>query len=70
MLLSASWLWIPITLFAVLMQTIRTAGQKQLTQHLDPVTVTLVRYLFGLPFVLLYLLLVTAKMQQRPPYAP
>ena len=46
-------------MFAVLMQTIRTAGQKQLTQHLDPVTVTLVRYLFGLPFVLIYLLLVT-----------
>ena len=61
MLLSASWLWIPITLFAVLMQTIRTAGQKQLTQYLDPVTVTLVRYLFGLPFVLIYLLLVTAN---------
>jgi len=53
-----SWAWIPITLFAVVMQTVRTAGQKQLATHLDPVTVTLVRYLYGLPFVLLYLLIV------------
>ena len=53
-----TWAWIPITLFAVMMQTVRTAGQKQLAGHLDPVTVTLVRYLFGLPFVLLYLLVV------------
>ena len=52
------WAWIPITLFAVLMQTVRTAGQKQLAVHLDPVTVTFVRYLFGFPFVILYLLAV------------
>ena len=50
-----SWLWIPITLFAVLMQTVRTAAQKHLTTHLDPVATTLVRFLFGLPFVVLYL---------------
>jgi drug/metabolite transporter (DMT)-like permease len=50
-----TWAWIPITLFAVLMQTVRTAAQKLLTANLDPVATTLVRFLFGLPFVLLYL---------------
>jgi drug/metabolite transporter (DMT)-like permease len=51
----ASWIWIPITLFAVVMQTVRTAGQKHLTVHLDAISVTLVRFLFGLPFAALYL---------------
>ena len=50
-----SWIWIPITLFAVVMQTVRTAGQKHLTAHLDPIAVTLVRFLFGLPFAAVYL---------------
>jgi drug/metabolite transporter (DMT)-like permease len=50
-----SWIWIPITLFAVVMQTVRTAGQKHLTVHLDPIAVTLVRFLFGLPFAAIYL---------------
>lgn len=50
------WTWIPVTLFAVVMQTVRTAGQKHLTAHLDPVATTLVRFLFGLPFVAVYLL--------------
>jgi drug/metabolite transporter (DMT)-like permease len=50
-----AWLWIPVTLFAVVMQTVRTAGQKHLTAHLDAISVTLVRFLFGLPFAVLYL---------------
>lgn len=54
--MSDSWAWIPITLFAVMMQTVRTAGQKHLTAHLDAVAATLVRFLFGLPFVLIYLI--------------
>ena len=53
-----AWTWVAVTLFAVIMQTIRTAGQKQLTAHLDAITVTLVRFLFGLPFAVLYLLTV------------
>jgi drug/metabolite transporter (DMT)-like permease len=56
----ATWIWIPITLFAVVMQTVRTAGQKQLTAHLDPISVTLVRFLFGLPFAAVYLLCLVA----------
>ena len=48
------WSWIAVTLFAVVMQSVRTAGQKQLTAHLDAVSVTLVRFLFGLPFAAAY----------------
>jgi len=51
----ADWLWIAITLFAVVMQTVRTAGQKHLTAHLDAIAVTFVRFLFGLPFTIAYL---------------
>jgi len=38
------------------MQAIRTAGQKQLSASITPLSATLVRYLYGLPFVLLYLI--------------
>jgi len=48
--------WIVFTLFAALMQAVRTAGQKELTSNLSPMSVTLVRYLFGLPFVFIYLI--------------
>lgn len=64
-----SWIWIPITLFAVVMQTVRTAGQKHLTAHLDPIAVTLVRFLFGLPFAALYLVCVALGTDQPfPPF--
>lgn len=49
------WAWVPVTLFAVVMQSVRTAGQKQLTAHLDAACVTLARFLFGLPFACMYL---------------
>ena len=53
------WLWIVLTLFAVSMQTVRTAGQKHLTRHMDAVAATLVRFLYGLPFAIAYLAIVT-----------
>lgn len=37
------------------MQAIRTAGQKQLTQHLNAMATTGVRYIYALPFAWLYL---------------
>ena len=49
------WLWIAFTMFAVVMQSVRTAGQKQLSSTLDPLTVTMVRFLYGLPFAAIYL---------------
>ncbi len=47
-------LWILFTFMAMIAQTLRTAGQKQLSLTLDSMTVTFVRFLFGLPFVLVY----------------
>jgi drug/metabolite transporter (DMT)-like permease len=47
--------WVLWTLLAASMQAVRTAGQKQLAEVVSPLTATLVRYLFGLPFAWLYL---------------
>lgn len=47
-------LWIVFTLLAVVMQSVRTAGQKQIAKSISAQAATLVRYLFGLPFALLY----------------
>lgn len=49
------------------MQTVRTAGQKQLSVHMDPVAATLVRFLFGLPFALAYLFAVSRWYQAGLP---
>ncbi len=49
------WGWVVLTLFAVAMQSVRTAGQRQLTQHLDAMGATMVRFVFGLPFAAIYL---------------
>jgi hypothetical protein len=46
--------WIVYTLLAVVMQSVRTAGQKQVTQYLSVPAATLVRFLFGLPFAACY----------------
>lgn len=53
--------WISFTLLAALMQALRTAGQKSLSSDLSPMSATLVRYVFGLPFALLYLILVARE---------
>jgi drug/metabolite transporter (DMT)-like permease len=51
-------IWIAYTLLAAFMQSIRTAGQKRLSQYLSPMATTLVRYLYGVPFVVCYLVIV------------
>lgn len=48
-------LWIPITVFAALAQTIRNAAQRHLVTELGTLGATLVRFLYGLPFALLWL---------------
>jgi drug/metabolite transporter (DMT)-like permease len=60
-------LWIFLTLFAVVMQTVRTAGQKQLSTYMDAVAATLVRFLFGLPFAVAYLFTVSRLYQATLP---
>ncbi|BCE03193.1 EamA family transporter [Marinicellulosiphila megalodicopiae] len=48
-------IWIVFTIMAVVMQAVRTAAQKNMSNHLSPLTVTFVRYGFGLPVGLIYL---------------
>ncbi|WP_320823839.1 DMT family transporter [Reinekea sp.] len=50
--------WIGLTIFAALMQAVRTAGQKQLTSSLSAIASTWARYGFGLPLALIYFLIV------------
>lgn len=49
--------WIVFTLLAVVMQSVRTAGQKQIARKLSVEATTLVRFLFGLPFAAIYFVL-------------
>ena len=48
--------WILFTIFAALMQSVRTAGQKSLSNSITPMSATLVRYVFGLPIAIVYLI--------------
>ena len=61
------YLWIPITLIAAAAQTARNATQRSLTESLGTVGATQVRFLFGLPFALLFLALVCAFTGDTPP---
>lgn len=51
--------WIAFTVLAALMQAIRTAGQKQISSTVSPMGATMVRYVFGLPFAVAYLLFIS-----------
>jgi drug/metabolite transporter (DMT)-like permease len=53
--MAADWLWISLTLGAAAMQTVRTSGQKRLSEDVSNLMATLTRFLFGLPFALAYL---------------
>src|SRR5690349_8006219 len=59
-MIAADWLWIPITLWAAFAQTLRNAAQRHLVADLGTLGATLVRFLYGLPFALLWLLIVRA----------
>jgi drug/metabolite transporter (DMT)-like permease len=62
-----SVLWIPITLIAALAQTARNATQRSLTESIGTVGATQVRFLYGLPFAMLFLLIVCAVLREQPP---
>lgn len=49
-----TWLWIPITIAAALLQNIRTALQKHLKGRLSTNAATYTRYVFGFPLAILY----------------
>lgn len=50
-------LWIPITLGAAFLQNLRSAGQKHLKGTIGTTGATFVRFAFGLPFALVFLLI-------------
>jgi drug/metabolite transporter (DMT)-like permease len=56
----APGLWIPITIGAAGAQTLRNVAQRSLTGPLGTLGATLVRFLYGLPFAVLWLVLVGA----------
>jgi drug/metabolite transporter (DMT)-like permease len=52
----ASWLWIVFTVIAAFFQTLRNAMQRELTGKLGTVGATHIRFLFGFPFALIFLI--------------
>ncbi len=54
----APWLWIPLTIFAALAQTVRNTAQRRLTYELGTLGATLVRFFYGMPILALWLGLV------------
>jgi len=65
--MNASLLWIPVTLAAAAAQTGRNATQRRLTETIGTVGATQVRFLYGFPFALLALALVSAATGERAP---
>ena len=59
-MIAPDWLWIPVTVCAAFAQTLRNAAQRSLIAELGTLGATLVRFLYGLPFALLWLLGVQA----------
>lgn len=58
--MDAAWLWIPATVGAALAQTFRNAAQRRLTGALGTLGATWVRFVYGLPFAALALLVLAA----------
>jgi drug/metabolite transporter (DMT)-like permease len=56
----SSWLWAVFTIIAAAAQTVRNAAQRELTGKLGTVGATLVRFLFGSPFAMVFLLAMLA----------
>jgi drug/metabolite transporter (DMT)-like permease len=50
-----AWIWIPISIFAALMQAVRTAAQKTLNLSMSTMGTTYVRSLFGMPTLIAFL---------------
>jgi drug/metabolite transporter (DMT)-like permease len=55
-MIAAGWLWVVFTLLAAAGQSARNAMQRELTSRLGTVGATHVRFLFGFPFAIVFLL--------------
>jgi drug/metabolite transporter (DMT)-like permease len=69
-MIDGNWLWAIFTVVAAVAQTLRNATQRELTGSLGTVGATHVRFLFGFPFALLFLLAVTALARSGLPTPP
>ena len=65
-----SWLWAAFTIVAAAAQTVRNATQRELTARLGTVGATHVRFLFGFPFALIFLIAVMIALRQALPLPP
>lgn len=63
----APWLWAVFTILAAGGQTVRNAMQRSLTATLGTVGATQVRFLFGFPFAVIFLIGVCIALERRPP---
>jgi drug/metabolite transporter (DMT)-like permease len=61
------WLWVVFTLVAAASQTVRNLLQKSLTTTLGTIGATHVRFLYGLPFGVLFLAIVIGATGVVPP---
>lgn len=61
------WLWVPVTLVAAAAQTARNATQAGLTSRIGTLGATQVRFVYGLPFALMFLALIVAVTGVAPP---
>jgi drug/metabolite transporter (DMT)-like permease len=52
------WLWIPVTIWAALAQTLRNTAQRHLVASVGTLGATLVRFLYGFPFAAVWLAIV------------
>src|SRR5215470_16645140 len=69
-MLESSWLWALFTVIAAASQTVRNATQRELTTTLGTAGATHVRFLFGLPFAVLFLVGVVIASGQALPRPP
>ena len=63
---NVAWLWVAVVVFAAAAQTVRNAAQRSLTASLGTWSATLVRFLYGLPFAVVCLLLLYLLPAERP----
>jgi drug/metabolite transporter (DMT)-like permease len=66
----ANWVWLPIVLLAAAAQTVRNAAQRSLTASAGTLPATLVRFVYGLPFAALALLVVSLLAPALPSPGP
>ena len=69
-MIEAGWLWVVFTLIAAAAQTVRNATQRGLTTTLGTVGATHVRFLFGFPFALVFLIGVMVATGAALPHPP